>query len=166
MHESSTFHLFHSMPNLLLHNMKKINIFFCQINAFTKELISRKIEHFVENEKFTRTHCGNYGNSLSRIFGKNVVKVTVLLSKLLKSWFDEIFLWWDFLVFPRCVIVKVWKLWKSTHSPSKFLYFPHCDCGKMRNLLSSLFIKNFVKARHLLNELLKGWFDGKKLWWE
>ena len=33
--------------------------------------------------------CGNYGNSLSRIFGKNSVKVTVLLNKLLKSWFDE-----------------------------------------------------------------------------
>ena len=35
---------------------------------------------------------GNYGNSLSRIFSKNFVKVTVLLIKLLKSWFDEIFL--------------------------------------------------------------------------
>ena len=29
--------------------------------------------------------CGNYGNSLSRIFGKNSMKVTVLLNKLLKS---------------------------------------------------------------------------------
>ena len=35
--------------------------------------------------------CGNYRNSLWRIFGKNVVKVTVLLNKLLKSWYDEIF---------------------------------------------------------------------------
>ena len=42
------------------------------------------------------TKCGNYyGNSLSRIFGKNFVKVMVLLSKLLKSWFDKIFLWWE-----------------------------------------------------------------------
>ena len=39
--------------------------------------------------------CGNYGNSLSRIFGKNFVKVTVLLNKLVKSWFDEIFFWWE-----------------------------------------------------------------------
>ena len=29
--------------------------------------------------------CGNYGNSLSRIFGKNFVKVTVLLKKLLNK---------------------------------------------------------------------------------
>ena len=35
--------------------------------------------------KVTHTQCGNYGNSLSRIFGKNFVKVTVLLNKLLKS---------------------------------------------------------------------------------
>ena len=41
----------------------------------------------------------NYGNFLSRIFGKNFVKVTVtdFLNKLLKkgwfTWFDEIFFW-------------------------------------------------------------------------
>ena len=35
--------------------------------------------------------CGNYRNSLSHFFGKNFVKVTVLLQKLLNSWFDEIF---------------------------------------------------------------------------
>ena len=38
--------------------------------------------------------CGNYGNSLSRIFGKNFVKVAVLLNRLLKSWFHEIFFRW------------------------------------------------------------------------
>ena len=41
------------------------------------------------------SQCGNYGNSPSRIFDKNFVKVTVLLSKLPKSWFDKIFLWWE-----------------------------------------------------------------------
>ena len=35
------------------------------------------------------------GNSLSRIFGKNFVRVTVLLNKLIKSWFDEIFFRWE-----------------------------------------------------------------------
>ena len=35
--------------------------------------------------------CGNYGNSLASIFGKNFVKVTVLLKKLLNKRFDEIF---------------------------------------------------------------------------
>ena len=33
--------------------------------------------------------------SLSRIFGKNSVKITVLLNKLLKSWFDEKKNWWE-----------------------------------------------------------------------
>ena len=37
----------------------------------------------------------NYRNSLSPIFEKNFVKVTILLNKLLKSWFDEIFLKWQ-----------------------------------------------------------------------
>ena len=36
--------------------------------------------------------CGNYGNSLTKHFF--FVKVTVT-KYLLKSWFDEIFLWWD-----------------------------------------------------------------------
>ena len=31
------------------------------------------------------TQCGNYANSLAHIFGKNFVKVTVLLNKILKS---------------------------------------------------------------------------------
>ena len=43
---------------------------------------------------FIGSQCGNYGNSLSRIFSKNFVTVTVLLNKLPKSWFHEIFLWW------------------------------------------------------------------------
>ena len=49
--------------------------------------ISRLITKFV-----VTTQCGNYRNSLSHIFGKKFVKVTVLLNELLKSWFDEIFL--------------------------------------------------------------------------
>ena len=36
--------------------------------------------------------CGIYRNSFSRIFGKNFVKVTLLLKKLLTSWIDETFL--------------------------------------------------------------------------
>ena len=43
----------------------------------------------------TAVHCGNYGNSFSRIFDKNFVKATVLLNKLLKSWFHEIFFRWE-----------------------------------------------------------------------
>ena len=55
---------------------------------------------------------------LSSIFGKNFLKVTVLLNKLLKSWFEEMFL-----------------------GEREFFNFPHCteysvQCGKMKNLLS------------------------------
>jgi len=46
-------------------------------------------------ERFLNIQCGNYKNSLSRIFGKNFVKVTVLLKKLLNKWFDEIFFRWE-----------------------------------------------------------------------
>ena len=35
--------------------------------------------------KWVLAQCGNYGNSLSRIFDKNFVKATVLQNKLLKS---------------------------------------------------------------------------------
>ena len=46
-----------------------------------------------EHNLRTITQCGNYGNFLSRIFGKTIVKVTILLNtnKLVKSWFNEIF---------------------------------------------------------------------------
>ena len=57
---------------------------------FLSKKSERKIPEFPQCAQ-----CGNYGNSLSRIFGKNFVKVTVLRNKFLKSWFDEIFFWWE-----------------------------------------------------------------------
>ena len=52
-------------------------------------------ENFYNFHTVSHAQCGNYANSLSRIFGENFVKITVLLNKLLNSWFDEIFLWWE-----------------------------------------------------------------------
>ena len=46
-------------------------------------------------QEITHAQCGNYGNSLSPIFGKNFVKAAVLLKKLLNNWFDEIFFKWE-----------------------------------------------------------------------
>ena len=43
-------------------------------------------------DDFLWAQCGNYGNLLSRFFGKNFVKATYLLNKSLKSWFDGKFL--------------------------------------------------------------------------
>ena len=51
--------------------------------------------HEIFTKKWWDAQCGNYGNLLSRIFGKNFVKVTVLLRKLLKSWFDGNFWAWS-----------------------------------------------------------------------
>ena len=90
-------------------------IFFRQINleynSLVKQLLWRNFCKKILAEKFRDFHsvflvqyfsmlclitkCGNYGNSFSRIFAKNYVKITVLLNKLLKSWFDEIFCWWE-----------------------------------------------------------------------
>ena len=52
-------------------------------------MISRNLRLMICNVRASQ--CGNYENSLSRIFDKNFVKSTVLLKKLLKSWFHEIF---------------------------------------------------------------------------
>ena len=118
----------------------------------------------------------NYGNLLSRSFGKNFVKVTVLLHNLLKSYFDEKKIGErEFLVFPHCAVelsqcgnccnlvshifgknfVKVTFLLKEITKylidfmkyffcETKSLIFPHCDCGKVKNLLSLK--KYFVKS--------------------
>ena len=78
-----------------------------------------------ENFSFFHTvqcaQCGNYGNLLSRFFGKSFVKVTVLLKKLLNSWFDEIFLGdSEFSIFPHCV-----NRFKMKVLLMYVLYFPH-----------------------------------------
>ena len=54
-----------------------------------KPLLSRNFCQKSVRENFC--NFNTVGNLLLRIFGKNFVKVTVLLKKLLKSWFDEIF---------------------------------------------------------------------------
>ena len=95
--------------------------------------------------------CGNYGNSLSRIFGKNFVKVTVLLKKLLKSWFHEIFF-----------------------GEREFLKFPHCVEVKLRNFntlpaqLPLFYSKFFVKTMFFLvkKNITLDLFDGKIFAWQ
>ena len=96
-------------------------------------------KNFREINSVETPQCGNYGNSLSRICGKNFVKLTVLLNNLLKSWFDEIFFCWERI---------------SRFSTVWFRNF--------ENLLSRFLDKNFVKTTHLLNKLIMSWFDGKK----
>ena len=64
---------------------------FRQINVSLKNVNM----YWFDGKNLCGTQRGNYGNSLSRIFDKYSVKVTVLLNKLLKSWFDEKKIWWE-----------------------------------------------------------------------
>ena len=64
---------------------------------FNGKIVAVKFCNYHSVQKVKHTHCGNCENSLSRILGKNFMKIlwkcfkiTVLLNKLLKSWFDEI----------------------------------------------------------------------------
>ena len=89
------------------------------------------------------SHCGNYGNSLSRFFEINFVKATIL--KLQKSWFHEIFFRWERI--------------------SRFSTLWHCTVWKLRKFTLT-FGNNFVKVMVLLKKLLNSWFDEIFLWWE
>ena len=54
--------------------------------------------------------------SLHVIFGKNFVKLTFLLKKLLNSWFDEIFLDESkFFIFPHGEFQTTWKFCQNTN---------------------------------------------------
>ena len=70
--------------------------FLAKIKVLLKKLLNSSFDEkfFSESESifFIFPHCdvraaqyGNYGNLLSRIFGNNFVKVTILLKKLLNS---------------------------------------------------------------------------------
>ena len=81
---------------------------FCQTNCYTKEFYSKLIrqKNFMTVNFFPSiyllrfsTLCGNYRNSHSYFYGKNLVIATVLL--LLKSWF---------LFFPDCVLTTLFRL--------------------------------------------------------
>ena len=122
-------HIVHSVekPEILSH--QKI---FRQINSlvtyFVKPLLSRNFCQKCVRENFRNFHTVQCGNTeiyshifrenswlyyifciklrkfplISRFFGQTFVKETILLNKLLKSWFDEIFFdEREFLVFPH-----------------------------------------------------------------
>ena len=66
----------------------------------------------------TDSQCRNYGNLLSFFFGKNFVKVMVLLTKLLNSWFYEfLFIESKFFIFPqsgrKTRICVVWNIFRE-----------------------------------------------------
>ena len=138
--------------------------------------ISVKLTFFLnwfDGKRWQSTVCVEITGILSRNFGKNFVKVTVLLNELLKSWFDEIFLRWE-------RISRFSTLYRVSDSPT---LWKNKKIGltekkiSSKQLFSNLFgknvaftkflskeceTKNFVKAMVLLKKLLNSWFAEKK----
>ena len=77
-----------------------------------------------------QSQFGNCCDLVSHIFGKNFVKLMFLLKILVKSWFDEKFLWWDqifhFSTLCQCYNIGV------TNRSSK--YMATCVCMPVFNL--------------------------------
>ena len=104
------------LPATVSQKFRQINVSLKNVNMY-----------WFDGKNLCGTQRGNYGNSLSRIFGKNSVKTTVLLNKLQKSWFDEIFFHLErisrfstlcsseFLVFKHraSAISTLWTLWSQ-----------------------------------------------------
>ena len=122
-----------------------------------------------------RPHCGNLGNSLSHSFDKNFVKVMVLLNKLLKSWFDEIFFRWEKIscFSTQCTMTtklytfsselklisrkseKIHKNlnWESpNHSVEITEIYSHWKNISWNQLFSNLFSKTVTFTKYLLNK--------------
>ena len=94
---------------------------------FSRNFCQKRVRVFPQLWKFSLTH-----------FCKIFVKVTVLLNKLLKSWFHEIFFGErDFLVFPR-----------------------NCE-----NFTVTLFSQTFREINVLLKNFAVNWFDERNFAW-
>ena len=62
---------------------------------FMKKLQEYKTPGNYTQDGCTVSQCGNYRNLLSHFFGKNFLKLTFLLKKSPKSWFNKIFTQWE-----------------------------------------------------------------------
>ena len=90
--------------------------------------------------------CGNCCDLVSHIFGKNFVKLTVLLRKLQKSWFNEIFFGeTKFFVFLHCAIPTVWKNEKFGLTNKIFRQFSYLVISLVKTLLSRNFCQKCVR---------------------
>ena len=84
------------MHQIVLSLKKKEKKFFKKLGeSMTNDLLNWHLLLLVS--KKGRPQCKNYWNLLSNFFDKNFVKVIFLLKKLQKSWFHEIFFWWEWI---------------------------------------------------------------------
>ena len=92
--------------------------------------VSRKIQSLLHSAQ-----CGNCRHSLSHFFRKIFVKAMVVLKKLLKCWFNEIFF-----------------------SEREFYVFPHCAvCVEITEIYCHTFLTKISWKQ--LKKILKSWFD-------
>ena len=104
-----------------------------------------KSENFRQITPFTLRKLQRF-TLISHFFRKKFVKVTVLLKKLLNSWFDEIF-----------VSVRVFFFFSFFHTVPFTLL-------KLRNFTATVFWQIFRQIKVLLKNFTMNWFDGKNLW--
>ena len=134
------------------------------------------------------THCGNYRNLVSHFFGKNFVKA-ILLKKLLKSWFDEIFrgdqiFHFSTLLCSQCgnygnllsqifdnnfvkltILVTKELIWRKKISVREnFAVFD--TLWKLRNFTATVFPQLFRQIKVLLKNFAVNWFDEKSFPWQ
>ena len=79
-----------SLSRLFAKNFVKATVFTEEVN-FTEFFSVRENFLFFHITVYCARGVENYGNLLSHFFSKNFVKTTFLQTKLLNTWFDEIF---------------------------------------------------------------------------
>ena len=102
-------------------------------------------ENFCNPHCTVDSQCGNYRNLVSYSFGKNFVKATFLLNKLLKSCFDEIF----FSVRPIFLFFHNVGLSLTLYSVEKREILSHLRNISSNQLFSNLFSKTVTFMKFL-----------------
>ena len=126
---------------------------FCESNVLTKEITKESIWRNIclmrpNSSYFHAVHC-NFRNLLSRIFGKKFVKATVLLKKLLKRWFNEIFFQWEQIThFTTLCTVKCKLIWRK--KLPQFFFF----CNYYVGLLIAKWWCKMIWYKMMQNDLI------------
>ena len=84
----------------------------CKVKKNYGNFLFREVKKWWVKAAISFPQCGNCGIPLSCNFGKSFVKVTVLLNKLLKSRFDEIFFWWSLFTLCTKSLPKKSETWE------------------------------------------------------
>ena len=118
-----------------------------------------------------KTQCGNCGNSLSRFFSKNFVKVTFLLKKLLEL-FDEIFCETKSYIFPLCAVGEFtltifrWRFHEKSVVRVHFLFLHNIGSSQCGNLWIIPPVKILQNLEKFPSKWLTKWNCYKIAFWK